>query len=433
LKTTGAGLGALSLSSFLGFSQAALAIRIGLIDPLLLPVGTAATRGATIAVDELNAAGGILGRPFKIDSYIKDDGLDTSVGPQNFEALVVEDQVLAVVGGFLDEVTLAIVDTVLPRLRTPFLNTGSASPETTNRVISDYDNFKYYFRLMLDTDILTADTVNAAAGVLGKEVNVTSAGILVEDGIFGRDFQSFLETKLPGVGIEVPEGASFRFPESGSFDFDSILSQSKDAGVEAFIIAFARNDGVGFVTQWFNQGPRVPVLGINVSGQAFEYYSSTLGKVVSHVYADAATGATAITEKTLPFYASYVSRYTTPPVQPLFTGYTTYDSIYILKQAIERIGETPPATSDEAGYSAYKAQLVAAIEQTDIISTVGHVRFQGRSDPKPHNPFTTDAQGNVYVVPKWIQWQVEQGKADRKVVWPTEYKNSQFVPPPPQS
>ncbi len=431
LKSTGLGLGALTLGPVMGWAQSNPPIKVGVLVPLLLPVGTSATRGAFLATSEINEAGGVLGRPIRVEGLIRDDGLDPRIAPQNFESLVVQDQVLVVVGGFLDETTIPIVDSVLPRLKTPFLNTGTAGPETTDRVRNDYDNFKYYFRLMLDTDILTEDTTNAAQGVLGGELGIKRVAILAEDGGFGRDFQSFLEAKLPEVGFTSPEGNSSRFPQTGSFDYSGILNQAKSDDVGAFIVAIIRNSGVGFVNQWYNQGSRIPVLGINVSGQAFEYFANTAGQCVSHVYADAATGATAVTEKTLPFFNAYTARYTTAPAQPLFTGYTTYDSIYILKEAIERIGEAPPSPSDESAYSAYKDALVTALEETDSIGTVGRIRFQGKNDERPHNPITTDEQGNIYVVPKWVQWQKDSsGQPTRNVVWPGAFKNSEFVSPP---
>jgi len=432
LKTVGAGVGVLALSPALGWTQGtAPPIKIGVLVPLIFnfAVGVSANRGAFIAKDEINAEGGVLGRPLEL--IVRDTQLDPRIAPQRFEELAAQERVLAIVGGFLDETTLPIMS-VLPRVRTLFLNTGTATPETTEMVRSDYDNFKFYFRLMLDTDILTEDTVNMAQGVLVKELGISRAAIVAEDGGFGRDFQSFLEEKLPGVGIEVPEGASYRFPQQGNFNFSGILSGAQQSGAEAFLVAFIRRNGFGFVRQWFDQGPRLPVAGINVSGQAFEYFSDTQGKVISHVYADAATGATAVTPRTIPFFQAYMERFTTPPAQPLFTAYTTYDALFVLKQAIERLGEAPPDPADAEAYSSYREELVKAVEATDWVGTVGRIRFQGKEDPRPHNPLVRDPETNeVLVVPKWIQWQVdEEGNPDRKVVWPPEFKNSAFIPPP---
>jgi branched-chain amino acid transport system substrate-binding protein len=428
LKTLGVGLGTLAWAPTIAWAQQQ-PIKMGVLVPLILDlaVGVSANRGALLAQDEINAAGGILGRQIKLE--VKDDRLDPRTSSQRFEELATQQKVLAIVGGFLDETTLPIM-TVLPRVKTPFINTGTATPQTTDMVKEDYDNFKYYFRLMLDTNILTQDTVSMAKGLLVDELKLGKVALVIEDGAFGRDFEAFLKQQLPTVGLAVVE--AFRFPQTGNFDFSSILSQSQRSGAQAFVVAIIRNNGFGFVRQWYDKGPRLPVVGINVSGQAFEYWQDSQGKVISHVYADAATGATAITEKTLPFFNAYVQRFTTAPAQPLFTGYTTYDSLYILKQAIERIGQGPPDPNNASAYESYRQQLVDALEQTDYVGTVGRVRFQGQSDPRPHDPFTTDpATGEVLVVPKWVQWQkTPEGKPDRKVVWPPVYRNSDFALPP---
>ena len=435
LRTVGVGMGALALGplgSRVGQAQDG-PIKIGVIAPLIFnfSIGVGLKRGVEIARDEINDAGGILGRP--VELIIEDNALDPRVAVQKYQKLVTQDNVVAVTGGFLDETTLPIVNNVLPRLKTPFLNSGTATSETTELVRNDYENFKYYFKLMLSTDVLTEDTANAAQGLYVDQLGLRNVALVSEDGSFGRDFEAFLKTKLPEIGLNIPDGASFRFPQDGQFDFSNVLAQTEDAGAEAFVVAFIRNNGFSFVRQWHDQGPRLPVLGINVSGQAFEYWSQTEGKVISHVYADAATGATAVTEKTLPFFNTYVQRHQSesPPTRPLFTSYTTYDALYVLKQAMERIGEAPPAPSDAEAFAGYREQLVPSLEQTDWVGTVGQIRFQGPDDERPHNPVNRTEEGDPLVVPKWVQWQPgEANRPDRKVVYPATYKNSEIMLPP---
>ena len=435
LRTVGVGVGAMALGplgSRVGRAQDE-PIKIGVIAPLIFnfAIGVGLKRGVEIARDEINDAGGIMGRP--VELIIEDNALDPRVAVQKYQKLVTQDNVVAVTGGFLDETTLPIVNNVLPRLGTPFVNSGTATSETTELVRNDYENFKYYFKLMLSTDVLTEDTANAAQGVYVDQLGFQNVALVSEDGSFGRDFEAFLQTKLPEIGLNIPDGASFRFPQDGQFDFSNVLAQAQDAGAEAFVVAFIRNNGYAFVRQWHDQGPRLPVLGINVSGQAFEYWSQTEGKVISHVYADAATGATAVTDKTLPFFNKYVERHRSesPPTQPLFTSYTTYDALYVIKQAIERIGEAPPSPSDAQAYAGYREGLVPALEQTDWVGTVGRIRFQGPDGERPHNPVSRTDEGDPLLVPKWVQWQADEGgQPDRKVVYPATYQNSEFVLPP---
>ncbi len=435
LRTVGAGMGALALGPLgprVGRAQDE-PIKIGVVAPLIFnfSIGVGLQRGVEIARDEINDAGGIMGRP--VELIVEDNQLDPRVAVQKYQKLVTQDNVVAVTGGFLDETTLPVVNNVLPRLRTPFVNSGTATSETTELVRNSYDNFKYYFKLMLSTDVLTEDTANAARALYADELGLTNVALVSEDGSFGRDFEAFLQTKLPEIGLTIPEGASFRFPQDGQFDFSNVLAQADEAGAEAFVVAFIRRNGFAFVRQWHDQGPRLPVLGINVSGQAFEYWGQTEGKVISHVYADAATGATAVTEKTLPFFNKYLERHRdqSPPTRPLFTSYTTYDALYVLKQAMERIGEAPPSPSNAEAFAGYREQLIPALEQTDWVGTVGRIRFQGPDAERPHNPVSRTEEGDPLLVPKWVQWQAgEGGQPNRQVVFPPTYQNSGLTLPP---
>ena len=433
LQTMGAGMGALALSPLgpvIGHAQAE-PIKVGVIAPLIFnfAIGVGLQRGVEIARDEINEAGGILGRP--VELVIEDNQLDPRIAVSKYQKLITQDNVVAVTGGFLDETTLPIVNNALPRLRTPFINSGTATSETTEIVRNNYEDFKYYFRLMLSTEVLTQDTARAAETLYLNDLGIENVAIVAEDGSFGRDYQAFLEEQLPNIGLNVVE--SFRFPQDGQFDFSNILAQTDSSDAEAFIVGFIRRNGVAFVRQWFKQGPRLPVLGINVSGQAFEYWDTTTGNVRSHVYADAATGATAVTEKTLPFFEAYVQRHQnqSAPTRPLFTSYTTYDALYVLKQAIERMGEAPPSPSEADAYQSYRESLVPALLETDWVGTVGRIRFQGPDGERPHNPIARTEEGDPLLVPKWVQWQTDdQGQPDRKVVHPASFKNSDFVLPP---
>ncbi len=417
LRTIGAGAGALALLGPAGLlrAQNVEPIRIGVLVPLLADQGNSANRGAFIAQGEINATDAkVLGRPIQL--LTADDQLLPQVGVQQFTSLVTDQKALLVVGEFLDEVMLALMPEIA-RQGVPFLNTGSATPDTSLMVKQNYDQFKFYFRVMLNSDVLSDDTVSMAAGLLKGKMGLTKMAILAEDGQFGRDYQKLLETKLPTMGMSVSAGVSLRFPLDAT-DFSSFLTQITSSDAQAIIVAFAFNSGVGFVTGWASKASYLPVAGINVSGQAFEYWDDTGGKVGSHIYADAATGATAVTPKTLPFFQNYVQRFKSRPIHPLFTGYTTYDAIYIIKAAIERIGTPPPSSSDAAAIAAYRAQMVAALEQTDYTGTIGRIRFQGKDDTYPHDPILKDDSGKVLVVPKWVEW-LENN--DRGLVWPLDF------------
>lgn len=390
-------------------AQAQEELPIGVLAPLVLDVGQSTVRGAELAAREINEAGGVLGR--KIRLAVRDDQTSPQAAKLAFEDLVVNEGVVAIVGEFLDEVMISLMP-LIAQFKMPFIDTGSSMTATNEMVAQDYENYKYYFRGMFNTDVLTMDMERVARDLLRDELGLTKVGLLLEEGIWGRDMQLFLEERLPQLGFRV---TTVFFPLEQR-DFGPMLTQLQSAGVEAMLVAFAYNDGINFVNQWYLTRCPIRVFGINVSGQAYEYWADTKGRVVSHVYADAATEATAVTEKTLPFYQSYIQTYRLRPTRPLYTAYATYDALHILKEAIERAG-----TVDDPDL------LVAELEKTDYIGTVGRLVFNGLDSPYPHDM----KYGDEYVVPKWVQWQADVGgKGKREVIYPPQYRTSPYVPPP---
>jgi len=410
-------LGLLTAGTGLGWDRALVRAQaqtqeelpIGVLAPLVLDVGQSTIRGAELAAEEINQAGGILGKRIKL--ALRDDQTSPSAAKLAFEDLVVNEGVVTIVGEFLDEVMISLMP-LIAQFKMPFLDTGSSMTATNEMVAQDYENYKYYFRVMFNTDVLTMDMERLARELLRDELGLSKLGLLLEEGIWGRDMQGFLEERLPELGFSV---ITVFFPLEQR-DFGPMLSQLKDAEVEAMLVAFAYNDGINFVNLWYLTKCPIRVFGINVSGQAYEYWADTKGRVVSHVYADAATEATAVTEKTLPFYQSYIQAYRLRPVRPLYTAYSTYDALYILKEAIERAGG-----ADDPDL------LVAELEKTDYIGTVGRVVFNGLDSPYPHDM----KYGDEYVVPKWVQWQRDVGgRGKREVVYPPQYRTSPYLPPP---
>ena len=77
----------------------------------------------------------------------------------------------------------------------------------------------------------------------------------------------------------------------------------------------------------------------------------------------------AVTPKTLPFVAAFKARFGN---NPSYCGYTAYDEVYYIADAIKRAGSTD---SDK---------LVDALEKTDYVGTIGRSQFKGKDSPNPH-------------------------------------------------
>jgi ABC-type branched-subunit amino acid transport system substrate-binding protein len=143
-------------------------IKIGVVAGLEIANGRDTLRGAQLAVEEINAAGGVLGR--KIELVVGDMKTE---GDGELARRVYQDvasKVDAVVGFFRSEAVLAVLPDI-PRMKKPLLITGATSL-ATDQVPTNYDNYKYVFRPMLNTFSLVGDTLRFA----GDYVTASSRG-----------------------------------------------------------------------------------------------------------------------------------------------------------------------------------------------------------------------------------------------------------------
>ena len=110
-----------------------------------------------------------------------------------------------------------------------------------------------------------------------------------------------------------------------------------------------------------------------------------------------------MTPKTKPFATAFKARFGTDPA---YTGYTAYDDVYILAEAIKRAGSTDPD------------KIVDAMEKTDWIGTIGRVQFKGKDSPNPH----ALKIGPATIAGLMLQWQ--DGKQVN--LWPNNVANGKL-------
>jgi branched-chain amino acid transport system substrate-binding protein len=114
----------------------------------------------------------------------------------------------------------------------------------------------------------------------------------------------------------------------------------------------------------------------------------------------------AVTPKTLPFVEAFKKKYGN---FPSYAGYTAYDDVFIIAEAIKRAGSTD---SDK---------LVTALEATDYEGTIGRVQFLPKGDPQVHGLRT----GPGAITGLMLQWQ--NGKQTN--LWPANIANGKLTFP----
>jgi len=399
-------------------------IKLGIIGPEAIFVGKGIKYGAQLAAEEINAAGGVLGK--NIELVFRDTKMIPEVGVTAAQDLVLTEGVKAIIGEFRSEVVVAI-STQIPKLRVPFLITAATEPAPTNLVASNYDKFKYIFRPMLNGMFLGANLLEfagefLAGGLLAKGLlRNNKVAIVAENLIWIEPIAAALEANLSKFGFNVvapfPPLPTIRIPV-GETNFSPYLTGIKDEDAAITLMIFSDPSMVPFVVGWARAQIPTALFGIHAPFHAPTTCQGIGGLAAGIVEMEIAGVKTAITPKTEPFFDAYMAKFGEDPV---YSSFITYDSVYIIKDAIERAGTTDADA------------LVTALEGTNWTGASGIVQFYGENpaaeDPK-YGPLASrhdSKYGRNLIYP--VQVQIREG-CKKEVIWPADRKTADYVKPP---
>src|SRR5580698_8675885 len=388
LKATSALVAIAACSASPAFSQANDPIKIGVIAEVQSIAGAATPGGAQIAADEINAKGGVNGRKIEIVSY--DNKSSSADSVRAFQRAVSDDKVSAVIASYISEVVLAL-EPWAARLHMPLITPGAASNEITRPVHDDYDKNKYTFHGYLTSGAQSQAVCDAAKDLLVDGMKMKTAVIMSEDAAWTKPLDAGYEECLPKIGLKVLDHVRFS-PDTTDFTpiFNGLEAKKPDV-----IVTGISHVGVQPTVQWKNQQVPIPIFGISAQALSPTFWSDTNAAADGIPSLAVATANVAVTPKTKPFVEAFKAKYNTPPA---YTGYTAYDEVYIIAEAIQRAGSTDPD------------KMVDELEKTNFEGTIGRVQFYGKDDEFTHGLKYGPDNINGLV----FQWQ--DGK--QVTVWP---------------
>jgi branched-chain amino acid transport system substrate-binding protein len=150
-------------------------IKIGVIAEAQAVAGSSIPQAAQIAVDEINAKGGVDGRKIEIVPY--DDHSSSAEAVRAFQRAVNEDHVNAVIASYISEVVLAL-EPWAGRLKTVFITPGAASDAITANIAKDYEHNKYAFQGNLTSTAYSRLVCDAARDMLVDSLKMKTAVIM---------------------------------------------------------------------------------------------------------------------------------------------------------------------------------------------------------------------------------------------------------------
>jgi branched-chain amino acid transport system substrate-binding protein len=392
-------LGATALGLLAAASGQALAadpIRIGVIAEAQAIAGASIPQAVQMAADEINAKGGVEGRQIEIVTY--DNHSSSADSVRAFQRAVNEDKVNVVIASYISEVVLAL-EPWAARLKTPFITPGAASNEISKSVHSDYDKNKYTFHGYLTSAALALSVCDAAKELLVDQKHMTTAVIMSEDAAWTKPLDVGYEECLPRIGLKVLDHIRF---SPDTTDFTPIFNKIEAAKPDVIITGIS-HVGVQPTVQWKNQQVPIPMLGV-----ASQATNETFGKDTNNasdgvLYQGVSGPDVAVTPKSVPFAEGFKAKFGN---YPSYAGYTAYDEVYYIADAVKRAGSTDAD------------KMVEALEKTDWEGTIGRTQFYGKDDPFTHSI----KYGKGLITGLMLQWQ--DGK--QISVWPKEVAKGQL-------
>ncbi|WP_298368025.1 ABC transporter substrate-binding protein [uncultured Bradyrhizobium sp.] len=373
---------------------AADTLKIGVIAEAQAIAGASIPQAAQLAADEINAKGGIDGRKIEIVSY--DNHSSSADSVRAFQRAVNEDKVNVVISSYISEVVLAL-EPWASRLKTPFVTPGAASNEISKSVHADYEKNKYTFHGYLTSAALALSVCDAAKELLVDQKHMKTAVIMSEDAAWTKPLDVGYEECLPKIGLKVVDHIRF---SPDTTDFTPIFNKVEAAKPDVIITGIS-HVGVQPTVQWKNQQVPIPMFGISSQATNETFGKDTNDAAEGVLYQGVSGPNVAVTPKSVPFAEGFKKRYGN---YPSYAGYTAYDEVYYIADAVKRAG------SVEAD------KMVDALEKTDWEGTIGRVQFYGKDDPFTHSI----KYGKGLITGLMLQWQ--GGK--QVAVWPKEVAKS---------
>lgn len=314
-------LAAIAAATLAGAANAADTIKIGVAGPLTgsdAAFGAQLKNGADQAVQDINAAGGILGK--KIEVVVGDDVGDPKQGVSVANKFAGEG-VTFVVGHFNSGVSIPASDVYLEN------NILQITPASTNP--------KFTERGLWNT-FRTCGRDDQQGGIAGEYIATALKGkkvaVVHDKTTYGKGLADETKKKMNSLGVTevLYEGIN-----KGEKDFSALVSKIKQSGAEIVYWGGLHTEGGLLVRQMRDQGVTAALMGAD--GIATDEFASIAGPGAEGTYMTFAPDPQKRPEAK-DVLAKFAARNFKPEAYTLYA----YASVQIIKAAIEAAGKVDP-------------------------------------------------------------------------------------------
>ena len=381
------------LTVFAGFtvlaslSMAAETIKVGIVLPLTGPqakFGEIEKMSFHMALEEINAAGGINGRMLEL--IIEDDTGRPEVGRSVVEKLIAKDRVVMIGGGYSSSVTYAVAG-VCQQNQMPFLvNTGSADKIATS-------GWDYIFRL----NPPVSEYAGAIETLLPQRIKPKSVAILHENSLFGTKGANAFAKGCKKLGYKVVLKQGY---EHGGIDFRPVLIRVKQLNPDiVYMVSYIMD--ASLLMRQSKELKLTPKMFIGgAAGFTLPEFVQNAGVASEKVISATLWHQVLPYPGAMDYYKKFVARFRKPTE---YHGAEAYAACYVIADVLKR------ATSF------INTDIKKALSETDMMTVFGPVKFISYGKMKNQNRLPT------YVV-QWIDGKLE-------LVWPAKLATKKLAYP----
>lgn len=332
--------------------------------------GTAHNRGYDLALEEINAAGGVLGKPLEVIKY--DDQSKADVAAQGASKLIDQERVPVVLGSYSSESTLAIIP-AMTRRQIPLLIPTAVA----DNVIQT--GSPWVFRLCAGA----TDYAAAMLAFLKDAGTPKSLAIVYENTNFGQANAASMKKAATEAGIPIVSEEAY---SAGSPSYTAMLQKVKEKEPEAIYFASYLLDATSLMHQarQVELSPKYfTAAGTGFSAAEFPTEDKGAGKDAEYTFSVSQWMPQATSwPGTQELDAKFVQRY---GAHPAYHVVQAYASLKVVAAAINKAGKWDPVAIRDA------------IKATELMTPFGPIKF-GQNGQNQHPLLITQVQSGKYQI-----------------------------------
>lgn len=384
-------------------SSEAQTLKIGAPQPMTgadAPFGDKFKKAYTLAIDEINAAGGVNGK--KLEIVIEDHQAKNALAATVAEKLITQDRVLVMTGGRASGQAVEIAS-ICQRLKTPYLVDHPSADIITSK------GFEWVFRNNPTGSIYPQAFnrfISEVEGAMPK-----SAAVIYDNTVFGKTIANSAMTFLKSKGV--PIVADEAYPVN-TLDFKPLMTKVKASSPDYFLmVAVSTTDAILLTRHAKEIGIRPRAFVGFGGGFGVADFPKQLGPLAQNVFSSAAWSGNPNDAEVKAFYEKFQKKYGFLPKEHEVEGYA---AIYIIADAMKRANLTGDLAKDR---DAIRQALLA----TDMKTVFGKVKFGSYEGPLG-DQYTNQ---NVFSPEHSVLAQWKDGKLLN--VWPKDNAETKYVFP----